>query len=86
MNPLSTFCHLFGFLEPVEVFLEVLSPHSVWPSHWPQINLLRQELELKLRLKSYICVSVLPEVRLGLSEHYVWIDEVKEASPRAAPM
>lgn len=43
----------------------------------PQIH--SAELELKLRLKSYVRVSELPAVRPWLSDWCVWIDEVKEA-------
>lgn len=86
LNLLGAKRFLFFFLT-CKSFLAVLTPHSVRPWHWPQINLLSQaELELKLRLKSYFCVSVLPVVRPRLSEHYVWIDEVKEASPHPGPM
>lgn len=47
---------------------------------WPQIHLSNpEELQLKPTLKSSMCVYDLPAERPQLTEHRVWIDEVKEA-------
>lgn len=67
--------------------LDVRTLHSVYPSHWPWINSLRPaELELMLRLKSCVCVTELPVVRLSLNTVFGLMRLKKQVLTQAASM